>query len=130
MTTTANSFLANGPATIGLEARVSFSPHPFKFGAPAVGRSVGVVGTTSDLAAIPSANPLAGVYGASMWGRGLEGSGMTGVRGDGVSGPGVEGFSNHNSGVSGAAESWPSTSPPTGFDCKLACQVNRKTIRR
>ena len=77
MTTTANSFLANGPATIGLEARVSFSPHPFKFGALAVGRSVGVVDTTSDLAAIPSANPLAGVYGASMWGRGLEGSGMT-----------------------------------------------------
>src|SRR5262245_43106139 len=75
MTTTANSFLANGPATIGLEARVSFSPHPFKFGALAVGRSVGVVGTTGDLAAIPSANPLAGVYGASMWGRGLEGSG-------------------------------------------------------
>ena len=41
---------------------------------------------------------------------------MTGVHGDGASGPGVEGFSNHNSGVSGGAESWPSTLPPTGFD--------------
>jgi len=57
-----------------------------------------------------------------MWGRGLEGSGMTGVRGDGVSGPGVEGLEPQRAGR-------PPLLLPDSIG-KLACQVNRKTIRR
>jgi hypothetical protein len=121
MTTTANSFLANGPAAIGFDARPSFAPHWFKFGALAVGHTAGVFGATNDVVTIPpGVNISAAVWGASMRSYGVLGQCLAGsapgIRGEGGTGPGVEAFSSNNSGVSGAAGAWPSTFPPAGFD--------------
>jgi hypothetical protein len=118
MTTTANAFLANGPAAIGVEARPSFAPHWFKFGALAVGHTAGVFGATNDIVAIPPSNLTGiGVWGVSKWNYGVLGQSLiTGIRGEGSTGPGVEAFSSNNSGVSAAAGAWPSTLPPAGFD--------------
>ena len=55
MTTTTNSFVANGPARIGFEAKSSSARNPFKFGALAVGHSAGVYGAIDDIAIPPTA---------------------------------------------------------------------------
>lgn len=121
MTTTANAFVANGPAAIGLEARPSFRPHWFKFGVLGVGHTAGVIGATNDVttAIPPAVNLSAAVWGVSYLSYGVRGeSQATGVSGVGNVGPGVDGFSNHNSGVSGIVEVAPSVIPPAGFDLR------------
>ena len=121
MTTTANAFVANGPAAIGLEARPSFRPHWFKFGVLAVGHTAGVIGATNDVttALPPAVNMSAGVWGVAKFDYGVMGESLgTGVRGEGDAGPGVEGYSNNNSGVRGIGGAPPSAIPPAGFDLR------------
>jgi hypothetical protein len=121
MTTTANAFVANGPAAIGVEARPSFRPHWFKFGVLAVGHTAGVIGATNDVttAIPPAVNVSAGVWGVAKFDYGVIGESLgTGVKGEGDAGPGVDGFSNQNSGIRGVGGLPPSAAPPAGFDLR------------
>jgi hypothetical protein len=121
MTTTANAFVANGPAAIGVEARPSFRPHWFEFGVLTVGHTAGVFGQTNDVttAIPPAANTRAGVWGVAKFDYGVLGQSLsTGIMGEGSSGPGVAGYSSNDSGVRGIGSAAPSVFPPAGFDLR------------
>jgi hypothetical protein len=109
MTTTDSSFVAQGPAAVGFNAKPSPGPFnpgtPFKIGVTAIGQYAGISGTT-DSFLVPPAQRLwanAGVLGSSFTNYGVSAA-VEGVTGYSVIDNAVGGYSLNSIGVFGRSQ--------------------------